>query len=316
MAANVADEEDIKRLVEAHRERFGRLDVLVNNAGIGIGAPVADTETKKLDIQLDVNLRGVYLVAREGIPLLKEAGAEHGKALMVNTASIAGKYGQGWLAAYSATKFGVVGLSQALHRELSGEGIQVTAFCPGFVDTAMTDWVEGVGRDGDDSAGGHRRGGALPAPDLARLPRARDPVHPAGRHSLDARWASSRSPARRSRSSASSSASARSYSSRRRNGRSHAHPAGRAARGRGGARRCRPARPARGRWTLDRSSPRRGRCWPRASRAACSARAAWRPRPPAGARVAVPRLAKLARLVRPPLRWAASIGQTPPRRSV
>ena len=114
---------------------------------MGIGAPIADTETKKLDMQLDVNLRGVYLTARECIPMLKEAGAEHGKALMVNTASIAGKYGQGWLAAYSATKFGVVGLSQALAPELSNDGIQVTAFCPGFVDTAMTDWVEGVARD-------------------------------------------------------------------------------------------------------------------------------------------------------------------------
>ncbi len=142
VAANLAAEEDIQQVVAAHRERFGRLDVLVNNAGLGIGAAVADTETKKLDLQLGVNLRGVYLVARECIPLLKEAGAEHGKALMVNTASIAGKHGQGWLAAYSATKFGVVGLSQALHKELSGDGIQVTALCPGFVATAMTDWVE------------------------------------------------------------------------------------------------------------------------------------------------------------------------------
>ena len=140
--ANLADEADIQRVVAAHRERFGRLDVLVNNAGLGIGAAVADTETKKLDLQLGVNLRGVYLIARECIPLLKEAGAEHRKALMVNTASIAGKHGQGWLAAYSATKFGVVGLSQALHKELSTEGIQVTALCPGFVATAMTDWVE------------------------------------------------------------------------------------------------------------------------------------------------------------------------------
>jgi NAD(P)-dependent dehydrogenase (short-subunit alcohol dehydrogenase family) len=140
--ANLADEADIQRVVAAHRDRFGRLDVLVNNAGLGIGAAVADTETKKLDLQLGVNLRGVYLVARECIPLLKEAGSEHGKALMVNTASIAGKHGQGWLAAYSATKFGVVGLSQALHKELSTGGIQVTALCPGFVATAMTDWVE------------------------------------------------------------------------------------------------------------------------------------------------------------------------------
>jgi len=142
VAANMAHDDEIGKLVAAHRERFGRLDVLVNNAGLGIGAAVADTETKKLDLQLDVNLRAVYLLARDCIPMLKEAGAEHGKALMVNTASVAGKRGQGWLAAYSATKFGVVGLSQALHKELSSDGIQVTALCPGFVATAMTDWVE------------------------------------------------------------------------------------------------------------------------------------------------------------------------------
>jgi NAD(P)-dependent dehydrogenase (short-subunit alcohol dehydrogenase family) len=141
--ANMADEEQIKKLVAAHRDRAGRLDVVINNAGIGIGGAVAEAETKKLDLQLDVNLRAVYLLARETIPMLKEAGAEHGKALMANTASIAGKHGQGWLAAYSATKFGVVGLSQALHKELSQDGIQVTAICPGFVATAMTDWVEG-----------------------------------------------------------------------------------------------------------------------------------------------------------------------------
>ena len=145
--ANMSNEEEITALVAAHRERFGRLDVLINNAGVGIGGAVADAETKKLDMQLDVNLRAVYLTARECIPLLKEAGAEHGKALMANTASIAGKYGQGWLAAYSATKFGVVGLSQALHKELAADGVQVTALCPGFVATAMTDWVEGVPKE-------------------------------------------------------------------------------------------------------------------------------------------------------------------------
>ena len=140
--ANMADEEEIKKLAESHRERFGRLDVLINNAGIGIGSAVADTATKKLDLQLDVNLRGVYLMARECIPMLREAGAEHGKALIANTASIAGKHGQGWLSAYSATKFGVVGLSQGLHKELSSDGVQVTVLCPGFVATDMTDWIE------------------------------------------------------------------------------------------------------------------------------------------------------------------------------
>jgi NAD(P)-dependent dehydrogenase (short-subunit alcohol dehydrogenase family) len=143
VAGNVTDEDAIKDVLAQHRERWGRLDVLINNAGLGIGANVADMETKKLDLQIDVNLRAVYLVARESIPLLKEAGAEHGKALMVNTASIAGKQGQPFLSAYSATKFGVVGLSQGLHRELMADGIQVTALCPAFVATPMTDWIEG-----------------------------------------------------------------------------------------------------------------------------------------------------------------------------
>jgi NAD(P)-dependent dehydrogenase (short-subunit alcohol dehydrogenase family) len=140
---NMASEDDIKRVIDAHRERYGRLDVLINNAGVGIGSAISDAETKKLDMQLDVNLRGVYLTLRDCIPMLKEAGAEHGKALVVNTASIAGVRGQGWLAAYSATKAAVIGLSQGAHMELSNDGIQVTAFAPGFVDTAMTDWVEG-----------------------------------------------------------------------------------------------------------------------------------------------------------------------------
>jgi NAD(P)-dependent dehydrogenase (short-subunit alcohol dehydrogenase family) len=139
--ANMASEEDIKRVVDAHRERFGRLDVLINNAGVGIGSAIAEAETKKLDMQFNVNLRGVYLTLRECIPMLKEAGAEHGKALVVNTASIAGVRGQGWLAAYSATKAGVIGLTEAAHQELSRDGIQLTAFAPGFVDTPMTDWA-------------------------------------------------------------------------------------------------------------------------------------------------------------------------------
>ena len=147
VATNMVDEQAIKDLVSAHRERFGRLDVLVNNAGVGIGGPVADHETKKLDMQLNVNLRAVYLTTREALPLLKEAGGEHGKALLANTASIAGKHGEGWLAAYSATKAGVVGLTQALHKEHGKDGIQCTALCPAFVATPMTDWVDGVPKE-------------------------------------------------------------------------------------------------------------------------------------------------------------------------
>jgi NAD(P)-dependent dehydrogenase (short-subunit alcohol dehydrogenase family) len=147
VATNMVDEQAIKDLVSAHRERFGRLDVLMNNAGVGIGGAVADHETKKLDMQLNVNLRAVYLTTREALPMLKEAGGEHGKALIANTASIAGKHGEGWLAAYSATKAGVVGLTQALHKEHAQDGIQSTALCPAFVATPMTDWVDGVPKE-------------------------------------------------------------------------------------------------------------------------------------------------------------------------
>jgi NAD(P)-dependent dehydrogenase (short-subunit alcohol dehydrogenase family) len=143
VAANMTDEDGIKAVVAAHRDRYGRLDVLINNAGVGIGSAIADAETKKLDMQLDVNLRAVYLTLRECIPMLKEAGAEHRKALVVNTASIAGVRHQPWLAAYSATKAGVIALSGAAHGELANDGIQVTAFAPGFVDTPMTDWTKG-----------------------------------------------------------------------------------------------------------------------------------------------------------------------------
>jgi len=145
--ANMSDEDAIKSLAATHQEHYGRLDVLVNNAGIGIGGEIAETETKKLDLQLSVNLRGVYLMSREAIPALREAGRETKKALIVNIASIAGKYGQPWLAAYSATKAAVVGLSQAMQGEISNDGVQVTAFCPSFVATAMTDWVEDVPKE-------------------------------------------------------------------------------------------------------------------------------------------------------------------------
>ena len=141
VAANVINEEEVAGLVASHRERFGRLDVLVNNAGLGIGQPAGDIVTKHLDMQLGVNLRSAIIATREALPLLREAAAEHGKALIVNTASIAGKSGEGWLSVYSATKAGMIGFSQATQKEVGGDGIQVTALAPAFVDTEMTEWI-------------------------------------------------------------------------------------------------------------------------------------------------------------------------------
>ena len=142
-AANVGDEADIKRVVAAHRETYGRLDVLMNNAGVGIGAPIGELDTKRLDIQLATNLRSIPLFYREALAMLTAAGAEHRNALVINTASFAGKQGQRWLSVYSATKFAIVGFTEAMNQELSELGIKSTALCPAFVDTPMTDFVKG-----------------------------------------------------------------------------------------------------------------------------------------------------------------------------
>jgi NAD(P)-dependent dehydrogenase (short-subunit alcohol dehydrogenase family) len=143
VAANVVEEADIQAVVSAHKQRYGRLDVLVNNAGLGIGAPLGEIQTKRLDTQYQVNLRQIVLFYRECLPLLLEAGAEHRNALVVNTASIAGKRGIGWNSVYSATKHGVVGWTESMNSELAPQGIKSTALCPAFVDTPMTDFIKG-----------------------------------------------------------------------------------------------------------------------------------------------------------------------------
>jgi NAD(P)-dependent dehydrogenase (short-subunit alcohol dehydrogenase family) len=142
VAGNLGREEDVRRVVAAHRERYGRLDVLVNNAGVGIGEPVGELTTKRVDLQLNTNIRSTILFYRECLDLLRAAGAEHGNALVVNTSSISGKSGRPWLSVYSATKAAVIAFTQAMSKELSDEGIKSTALCPAFVDTPMAGFIK------------------------------------------------------------------------------------------------------------------------------------------------------------------------------
>ena len=142
VAANLADEESVRAVVARHREAFGRLDVLVNNAGVGIGATADEHQTKYVDMQIDVNIRAIVLFYRECAALLRAAGGEHGNALVVNMASMAGKSPQPWLSVYSATKAAVVAYTTAMNKELNGAGVKSVAFCPGFVDTDMSDFVK------------------------------------------------------------------------------------------------------------------------------------------------------------------------------
>jgi NAD(P)-dependent dehydrogenase (short-subunit alcohol dehydrogenase family) len=135
VAADVGDADECARAVAEHRGQFGRLDVLVNSAGVGIAGTVEQLPAKHFDLQVGVNLRGLFLVTQAAIPLLRES---HG--LIVNLASIAGTLPTPGLATYGATKAAVISLTKSLNEELDGDGVRAIAICPGFVDTPMAEW--------------------------------------------------------------------------------------------------------------------------------------------------------------------------------
>jgi len=142
VVADVTSEEAVVELVAEHQRQWGRLDCLVNNAGIGIGAPIDQIQTKHFDLQVAVNLRALVVATRESMGMLKRAGEEHGKALVVNLASLAGVDSPPWLSVYGATKAAVIGFSRSTQKELVGSGVAVTAICPGFVATDMTEFAQ------------------------------------------------------------------------------------------------------------------------------------------------------------------------------
>jgi len=135
VTANIGSEEDCIRTVAEHRERYGAMDVLVNSAGIGIAGTVESLQAKHIDLQLGVNLRGLLIVTREAMPLLKET-----RGWVVNLASIAGTGPTPGLTVYGATKAAVIALTRSQNLELEDAGVRAIALCPGFVDTAMAEW--------------------------------------------------------------------------------------------------------------------------------------------------------------------------------
>jgi NAD(P)-dependent dehydrogenase (short-subunit alcohol dehydrogenase family) len=139
---DLGEEAAVKEIVARHRAQFGRLDVLVNNAGIGTLAGVEDHSTADVDGTLAVNLRAALLFYREAAELLRLAGAEHKNAQVVNVSSVSGWRGEAWLAAYSASKAGLIGLTDAMNEELNTYGVKSVALCPGYVDTDMTEFAK------------------------------------------------------------------------------------------------------------------------------------------------------------------------------
>jgi len=127
---DVTDEE----AVTAAFERIGRVDVLVNNAGVSSSAPLARTALDDWRAQMDVNATGAFLCTRAALPGMLERGSGR----VVTVASTAGRAGVRYAAAYSASKHAAVGLMRAVAAEVAGTGVTANAVCPAFVRTDMT----------------------------------------------------------------------------------------------------------------------------------------------------------------------------------
>jgi len=125
--------------VRVAQDTFGRLDILVNNVGVGNYGDLVDTNVDEYDEMMDTNMRSTFLFTRHAVPVMLEQGS--GIVLMIS--SMAGKYGFGGEAVYCATKFAQVGFAQALDRELRESGIKVGAICPGGT---KTEFALGKGR--------------------------------------------------------------------------------------------------------------------------------------------------------------------------
>lgn len=131
--ANVANKLDAERLIKETQDRFGSIDVLVNNAGVSHINTITDTDEFDSDKIFDINLKGVYNCCRAVTPVM--VNQKSGK--IINISSIWGQVGASCEVAYSASKAGVIGLTKALAKELAPSGITVNAIAPGLIETSM-----------------------------------------------------------------------------------------------------------------------------------------------------------------------------------
>ena len=115
-SANLADRDACEGIIRAHREAYGRLDVLINNAAIATEAPIENMRDSRIDLQLDVNVRSVVSAYRAALPLLRAAAQEHRNALVVNTASISARVPVPGLSIYAASKAAVIGFTRAMNK--------------------------------------------------------------------------------------------------------------------------------------------------------------------------------------------------------
>lgn len=179
MVADVSDQAAVDRWFDAALDHLGGLDVMVNNAGIaGPTGPLEELAVDDWRRTIDIDINGMYLCTRRAIPALKQAASETGDAVMLNLSSIAGKFAFADRTPYSASKWGVVGMTQSLAKELGPFGIRVNAIQPGPVageriDRVIAAKAEATGRTQDEVRGdftGHAALGRLvSAEDIANM---------------------------------------------------------------------------------------------------------------------------------------------------
>ena len=134
LKCDVSKQYDVKSLVDVSVKRFGGIDILVNNAGIVYFKSIMDTTEEEWNKTIDTNLKGTFLFTKEVLPYMIE---NKSGGIIINVSSGAGKSGFPNLSAYCASKFGVIGLTESVAKEVIGDNVKVMAICPGGVDTKM-----------------------------------------------------------------------------------------------------------------------------------------------------------------------------------
>jgi short-subunit dehydrogenase len=144
---DIREHADIQRMVQATLDRWGRIDVLLNNAGVGHDDSLINIKPEKIRDEIHINLVAVIECARAVLPAMLHQESGH----IINIASIAGLIATPGSSIYSASKFGVNGFTDALHREMLGTGIRVSAFCPGYTPSEISPQLKAIAEGRPDA---------------------------------------------------------------------------------------------------------------------------------------------------------------------